>query len=128
MRTLLLPRYVGLALGLALMLGCFPMVAEARMVGSQPSGAQELTARGASLAKIQRLLAEEKVAQTLSKHGLATSQIQSRLDRMSDQQLEELSQHLDTVQNGQGSSSLLVFAGVLVVLALVLIYMLVESA
>jgi hypothetical protein len=128
MRTLLDARLVGLALGLALMLGCFPSVAQARMVGSMPAGRESAGSRQASLAKINRLLAEEAVAETLAEHGLSTEQIKSRLDRLNDEQLEELSQHLETIEKGQGSSSLLVLAGVIIVLVVVLIYMLVEAA
>jgi hypothetical protein len=128
MRNLLDARVVGLALGLALMLGCFPSVAEARMVDSMPAGHQSTGAREASLAKINRLLAEDAVAETLAEHGLTTEQIKSRLDRLTDEQLEELSQHLETIEKGQGSSSLLVLAGAIIVLVVVLIYMLIEQA
>jgi ABC-type uncharacterized transport system auxiliary subunit len=128
MRTLLRPRFVGLALGLALLLGCFPSVAEARMVGSLPSGAKDVTARQAREAEVQRLLAQEKVAQALASAGLTVEQVRSKLHRLDDAQLDQLAQHLETIESGQGTSSLLVMAGVLIVLAVVLIYMLVEQA
>lgn len=126
MTTLLRSRYVGLALGLALVLGCFPAPAQAKMVGSLPSHARGLTTRQAAEAKVKRLLAEEKVAEVLQAHGLTAEQITSRLDRLDDQQLEELTQHLETIQAGQGGAYF--FVGIAVVLLFVLIYMLVEAA
>jgi hypothetical protein len=128
MRTLLQPRYIGLALGLALTLGCFPTVAQARMVGSLPAGSREVTPRQAREAQVHRLLAQEKVAEALASAGLTVQQVRSRLDRLDDQQLEELAQHLETIQSGKGSSSTLVLAGILIVLVAVLIYMLIEQA
>jgi hypothetical protein len=119
---------VGLAFGLALLLGCFPSVAEARMVGSLPSGAKDVTARQAREAEVQRLLAQEKVAQALATACLTVDQVRAKINRLDDAQLDQLAQHLETINSGQGSSSLLIMAGVLIVLVTVLIYMLVEQA
>ena len=128
MTTLLRSRYIGLALGLALVLGCFPAPAQARMVGSLPSGAGGLTARQAAEAKAKRLLGEAKVAEVLAAHGLTAEQIASRLDRLDDRQLEELTRHLETIQAAQGSSTALVGIALAIILLGALIYMLVEAA
>lgn len=128
MRRLLEPRYVGLALSLALMLGCFPSVAQAKMVGSMAAGARDVTPRQAREAEIHRLLGEAKVADALASVGLTAEQVRSKLDRLSDEQIEDLTQHLDTIQSGKGSSSVLVLAAAIIVLVAVLIYMMIESA
>jgi len=125
MESLLRPRYVGLALGLALMLGCFPTSVQARMVGSMPAGAKDLTARQAREAQVQRLLAQEKVGHALASVGLTVEQVQSRVDRLTDQQLEELAQHLETIQSGQMFILVMVFLSI--VLSIVLIYMEIEQ-
>ena len=52
-------RYIGLALGIALMLGCFPAQVQAKMVSSAASGDQQLSPRQAREAQVNRLLAEE---------------------------------------------------------------------
>jgi hypothetical protein len=125
MESLLRPRYIGLALGLALMLACFPASVQARMVGSMPAGAKDLTARQAREAQVQRLLAQEKVGQALASAGLTAGQVQSRLDHLSDQQLEELAQNLEGIQSGQTIVLVMVF--LCIVLSIVLIYMEIEQ-
>ena len=62
MKALVQPRYVGVALAVALLLACFPTSAEAKMVGSLASRSQQLTPRQAREAEVARLLSEKKVA------------------------------------------------------------------
>jgi len=124
--SLLQPRYVGLALAVALMLGCFPSGAQARVVGSMPSDTQEVSPRQACEARIHRLLAEEKVAEALKSLKLTPDQVRSRLDQLDDTQLEELAQNLETVKTGKATAILL--ALVAIVLIAVLIYMQIEEA
>jgi hypothetical protein len=119
-------RYVGVALGIALMLGCFPVVAEAKMVGSAASGEQGLSPRQAREAQVLRLLAEEKVAKALEAANLTPDQVRQRLDRLNDAQLSQLADQLQTIQSGQGA----VLALVVLSIALigVLIWMTIEAA
>ncbi len=72
-------RYVGIAFGIALMLGCFPGGAQAKMVGSAASGERGLTPRQAREAQVLRLLAEEKVAKALSAARLSPEEVRERL-------------------------------------------------
>jgi hypothetical protein len=123
--SLLRPRYIGLALGLALMLGCFPTSAQARMVGSMPAGAKDLTARQAREAQVQRLLDQVKVSQALASVGLTVDQVRSTVDRLSDQQLEQLVHSLEGIQSGQVIILAMVFLSI--VLSVVLIYMEIEQ-
>jgi tetrahydromethanopterin S-methyltransferase subunit G len=122
---LLQARYVGLALGVALMLGAFPTGAQAKVVGSMASGAQDLSPRQAREAQVLRLLAEEKVEKVLQASGLTPEQVRSRLDQLSDAQLEELAQNLETIHAG-GSAGILLGL-VAVILLLMLIYMQIEN-
>ncbi len=119
-------RYVGLGLGLALMLGCFPVRAEAKVVRSAAAGEQGVSPRQAREAQVLRLLAEEKVAKTLAAANLSADQIRERLDRLNDAQLAELADHLETIQSGQGAVIALVV--IAIVLIGMLLWMTIEAA
>jgi hypothetical protein len=119
-------RYIGLALGLALVLGCFPTPVWAGMVGSLDSGGDTPSARQMQEARIQRLLAQTEVSQALEKAGLNASEIGQRLDRLDDQQLGKLASSLETIKAGKGGAYVLV--GLAVLLLIVLIYMQIEAA
>ncbi len=123
---LLRARHVGLAFGIALMLGCFPTGVEAKMVGSAASGEQGLSPRQAREAQVLRLLAEEKVAKALQAANLTPEQVRQRLDRLNDAQLSQLADHLETIQSGGSAVIALVFLAV--VLIGVLLYMQIEAA
>ncbi len=124
--TLLQSRYIGLALGLALMLGCFPTAASAKMVGSLETGGAAPTAREMQESRVQKLLAQADVAQAMQDAGLDASQVGERLDKLNDQQLEKLASNLETIQAGKGGAYFLIGVGVL--LLFVLIYMQIEAA
>ncbi|HUT32322.1 MAG TPA: PA2779 family protein [Planctomycetota bacterium] len=119
-------KYVGVALGVALMLGCFPVGAEAKMVGSAASGEQGLSPRQAREAQVLRLLAEEKVAKALQAANLTPDQVRERLDRLNDAELAQLADQLETVRSGKGAVIALVLLAV--VLVGVLLYMQIEAA
>ncbi|TFG88196.1 MAG: hypothetical protein E4H17_02755 [Gemmatimonadales bacterium] len=119
-------RYIGLALGLALVLGCFPSSASARMVGSLDSGGETPTSRQVQEAHVQRLLAQAEVTQALEKAGLNADEIGQRLDRLDDQQLQKLASNLETVEAGKGGAYVLI--GIAVLLLFILIYMQIEAA
>ena len=125
-RVLLRPRFIGVALGLALMLGCFPASALARPVGSLASDAAQPTGRAAREAHVARLLAEQKVADALADAGLDAEQIRTRLDRLSDPQLEQLAKSLETIQAGNATAILLGLVAILLIG--ILIYMQIEAA
>jgi len=125
--TLLDARVVGLALGLALMLGLCPTGVAARPVASMASsGATQVTARQARQAQVVRLLAEAKVAKALSAAGLSAEQVKSRLDSLDDEQLEQLARNLETIQAGKGTA--IVLAALAILLIGMLIYMQIEAA
>ena len=118
-------KYVGLALGITLMLGCFPTGVDAKMVGSAASGEQGLSPRQARQAQVIRLLAQEKVAKALQAANLSPDQVRQRLDRLSDAQLSQLADHLETIKSGSSAVIALVFLAV--VMIGVLIYMQIEA-
>ena len=118
-------RYIGLALGIAVMLGCFPNGVQAKMVGSMASDAQQLTGRQAREAQVARLLSEEKVAQALGKLNLTPEQVKEHLTQLSDDQLEQLAQNLQTIQSGKSAGIVLMLLAI--VLLGVLIYMQIEA-
>jgi len=100
LRSLLTPLFVGLALGVAFSLACFPPCAWGARVESMPSGQRDLTPRQAQEARVSRLLGEERVAAGLASLGLTPDQVRSRLDRLSDEQLGQFARDLETVQAG----------------------------
>ena len=125
-KELLSPRWVGLALGLALVLGCLPAEARAGMVGSLRSDQQPLGGRDAQLARVQRLLAEQKVADALLSVGLTPDEVRSRLATLSDAELVKLADNLETIHKGKGTVVALLL--IAVILLGVLIYMQIEAA
>lgn len=126
-KELLSPRWVGLALGLALALGCMPPgAARAGMVGSLSSDEGALRGRDAQLARVQRLLGEQKVADALKSAGLTAEEVRSRLDRLSDAELAKLADNLETIQAGKGTVVVLLLVAVILLGAL--IYMQIEAA
>lgn len=125
-QALLKPRYIGLALGLALVLGCLPTAAFAKPVPSMASDAAQPTGRQAREAQVLRLLNEQQVADALADAGLDAGQIRSRLDGLSDAQLEQLAENLETLQAGKATAILLGL--VAIVLIGMLIYMQIEAA
>ena len=119
-------RYIGLALGIALMLGCFPAQVQAKMVSSAASGDQQLSPRQAQEAQINRLLAEEKVASALKSANLTPDQVRSRLAQLSDAQVAQLADQLETIQAGKGA--VIALALLAIILLGVLLYMQIEAA
>ena len=115
-----------MALGIAFLLGCFPSGVEAKMVGSLDTGGQPLSPRQAKEAQAQRLLGEAKVAQALASAGLNTEEIRTRLGKLTDQQLEQLTESLETVKAGKGTIYVLIAVAVLLLAALM--YMQIEEA
>jgi len=97
---LLKPTSLGTVLAVALALACFPPCAWAARVDSMPSGQRDLTPRQAQEAHVSRLLAEQRVAAALASAGLTPDQVRSRLDRLSDEQLGQFAENLETVKAG----------------------------
>ena len=126
LNTLLKPGYVGVALAVALMLGCLPSAAMAKPVPSMASDAARPTGRQAREAQVLRLLAEDQVAEALADAGLSPDEVRSRLDKLSDEQLEQLAQNLETIQAGQGTA--IVLGLVAIILIGMLVYMQIEAA
>ncbi len=119
-------RYVGLAFGIALLLGCFPAGVEAKMVGSAASGEQGLSPRQAREAQVLRLLAEEKVGKALAAARLTPDQVRERLGRLNDAQLSQLADQLETIRSGKGA--VIALALLSVILVGILLYMQIEAA
>ena len=87
-------RFVSL-LAAALLLGAaLPAVAE--RIASKPDDAS--ASRAADLARVSDLVARDDVAQALAAHGLSDEEIQQRVARLSDEDLQRLAANLDQVQ------------------------------
>ena len=101
-RTLPRPRCVGIALGLAVSLACFPASAPAAMVGSMPSRQRDLAPREAREHEAARLL------------------MAGRLDRFGTSDLAEFARDPEHIGAGKGVP--FVYAVVALVLLGVLFY------
>ncbi len=100
------------ALGLAL-LGASARAAVA------PSRGRVETLRDKNLRRVHRLLQEEQVRRQLARIGMEREEIEKRLEKMEDAEIEVLADRLDGMAAGRGAVGVVI--GVLVVVALVLL-------
>ncbi len=84
-----------LLLAAAFLLGRTPPAAAER-IASKVEGSP--TSRAADLARVSDVVARNQVAQALAAHGLTTQQVEERLVRLSDADLQRLAANLDQVQ------------------------------
>jgi len=75
--------------------------------------------RSADLGKIQKILETKMIRQRLNKFGFSQDEIQSRLDQLSDQQIHRLALHLDELNVG-GDSGTIIIILLLIALGVVL--------
>lgn len=97
-----------------LVFGCLPS-GHADMVASyETAGLEGHFRRGDYRAKIQALLSEERILNRLAEMGLAAEEIQDRLDRLTDEEIQDLATQVDQVNAGQGSSLILILLALVV--------------
>lgn len=70
--------------------------ASAERIASKADGAS--ASRSADLARVSEAAAREDVARALAAHGLSPAQVDERLQRLSDADLQRLATNLDQVQ------------------------------
>jgi hypothetical protein len=103
--------------------------AEAMFVRSAPhQNAAAATAasadRAADLAKIQAALESKLVQQKLMDYGLSPEETMARVSKLSDEQINQLATHTDSLQAGGDPVDLVIGLLVVVILVVLLIYLL----
>lgn len=114
------PRWLGvLAMG-ALLLGSIPP-ASAERIASRAGGAEASAAgRAADLARVGDALAREEVARALAAHGLGTAEVEQRLGRLSDADLQRLAANVDQVRAaGQVPNYIWVLLGIFLAVSII---------
>jgi hypothetical protein len=88
-----------------------------------PSTALQLakTDRSADLATLEKTLEQKMVKERLASLGFAPDEVRARLDQLSDQQLHEVAQHLDSLKVGGDGIGIII--GVLIIAILVVLLM-----
>jgi hypothetical protein len=80
--------------------------------------------RAAGLAKIQAALESKLVQQKLMDYGLSPEETMARVNKLSDEQINQLATHTDSLQAGGDAVGLLVGLLVVAILVVLLIYLL----
>jgi hypothetical protein len=83
--------------GLALMMLALAVPASASVIPSKADDAPS-AGRARTLEQAREFLARDQVAQALSAHGLSPADVDQRLGRLSDRDLQLLAAHIDQVQ------------------------------
>jgi hypothetical protein len=122
------PLAVYLAVAL-LAITTFAGPAEAMFVPSAPSQnaaapAASSAVRAADLAKIQATLESKIVQQKLMDYGLSPEETMARVNKLSDEQINQLATHAESLQAGGDPVDLLIGLLIVAILVVVLIYLL----
>jgi Flp pilus assembly protein TadB len=94
-------------------------LASAAQAAVAPSRGRTETQRDKNLRRVRRLLQEKQVRKELARVGMRREEIEKRLERMDDEELQHLADRLDSLAIGRGAAGVVIV--VLVVVALVLL-------
>jgi tetrahydromethanopterin S-methyltransferase subunit G len=84
-----------------------------------PSRSRAESQRERSVERVRRLLREERVAKRLAAMGMKRGEIEKRLERMNDAQIQRLADRLEDLAVGRSAAGIVV--GLLIIAALVLL-------
>ena len=109
-----------LAMGI---LGVMPNLGNAAVIpADETQNAASL--RQANLASVRLALEKKEVAAKLADYGLNSKEVSSRLNRLSDQQINELAVQADKINQGGDGVGLLISLVVLILVILLVLYLL----
>jgi uncharacterized protein DUF6627 len=104
-----------------LVIGSVPAESMAYVVGSnQPEAPASTLTRAADKENIQRVLESKIVSGKLKEMGLTMSEIKSRLDKLSDQELHQFASRMNSLAPG-GDGGLGIIIALLVIVVLVIV-------
>ena len=87
-----------------------------------PSRARAETPREESVRRIHELLDDQRVRDRLQQAGLDRQEIEKRLDRLSDEQVRQLAEQMDSLGVGADGLGIIIFLLVVAVLVLLIIF------
>jgi hypothetical protein len=90
--------------------------------GAAPAAAS--ADRAADLARIQTALESKIVQQKLMDYGLSPEETMARVNRLSDEQINQLATHTDSLQAGGDGGGFIVGLLVVAILVVILVYLL----
>jgi len=99
------------------------LLAPCALANPAPSRERAESAREQSLRRIHSLLDSQAARERLEKMGLDRQELESKLDRLDDQQLQELSEKLDALGVGGDGLGLVIALLTIAVLVLLIIYL-----
>lgn len=100
-------------------IGSIPAKSMAYVVGTEAVAAS--TQRAADVANIQRILESKLVSERLSQAGLSMTEIKSRLDKLSDEEVHGFSSQLETVYPGGDALGVVIALLIIVILVMVIL-------
>jgi len=108
-----------------LIIGSIPAKSMGYMIGAEPAlqaVAGSSAARAESMAKLQRVLESKLVSEKLQTVGLTPSEVETRVERLSDQELHQFASQLDTLYpGGDGGFSIIIALLVIVILVMIIL-------
>ena len=112
-----------LIIGWAFLLGCLPTNVLAMPVSSEVLRNEGRNLRQADLAKIYSFLEKGVVQGRLTRMKLGSSEIKTRLSRLSDSQLHRLASQVDKVKLGEGAGGTILIVALVVGIILLILYL-----
>lgn len=107
-----------------LLIGSIPTKSMAYVIGAEPavqSTASASATRAESMAKLQRVLESKLVSEKLQTVGLTPSEVESRMEKLSDSELHQFASQLDTLYPGGEAFAVIIAILVIVVLVMVIL-------
>ncbi len=88
-----------------------------------PSREREENSREQTIRRIQKLLAHPVAQERLAQMGVDRQDLEKKLDKLSDEQLQQLSQRLDSIDSGGSALGFVIAVLIIAALVLLVIYL-----
>lgn len=112
---------IWLLVGTTLITGIIPADLSAAVLSPETLITTEIVDRDAALAKIRAVLDKKIVQQRLADLGLSPSEIEARLGQLSDVQMRQLADQVDSIMAGGDGLGVIVFLLVIAILVVILL-------
>lgn len=107
-----------------LIIGSIPAKSMGYMIGAEPALQQVTGAastRAESMAKLQRVLESKLVSEKLQTVGLTPSEVETRVEKLSDSELHQFAAQLDTLYPGGDGFSVIIALLVIIILVMIIL-------
>jgi uncharacterized protein DUF6627 len=104
-----------------LVIGSIPADSMAYVVGSNYQEAPAPVTRAADMQNIQRVLESKIVSGKLEHMGLSMSEIKSRLDKLSDQELHQFASRMNSLAPGGDAIGIIIAVLIIAILVIVIL-------